>query len=242
MNSHEFNECDRLEDYAFDEMSTEQRQSFERHLDSCESCRVELKELRGTWDELGYLADEVEPPVELKGQVMSAIFGEPAVVRHSRWLYWSSAAVIVAIIAGTILNFRIWDGRQSADDGILPLLPETANIEKLVSLESLVVELDQAYGVACILNKGVQSELVVYLFGAKRNEGTDAYQVWLLKDDERTNAGTFKVGDQGIGVLTFAVEDSGSFESIGITLEPDGKGDQPRGPKVFASADRLNWN
>jgi len=62
-----------------------------------------------------------------------------------------------------------------------------------------------------------------------------------LDDTERTNAGTFKVGDNGVGVLTYRMNQEANFDTIGITLEPDSKGDAPRGQKIFGNADKIIW-
>ena len=70
------------------------------------------------------------------------------------------------------------------------------------------------------------------LFGAAETQGDEAYQVWLIKDGQRSSAGTFRVSDtsRGIGLLAMPIQGGKlDFDAIGITLEPDEHGSQPRG-------------
>ncbi|MEB3100594.1 anti-sigma factor [Ferviditalea candida] len=67
-------------------------------------------------------------------------------------------------------------------------------------------------------------------------KGDEAYQVWLIKDGIRHNAGTLRADHQGNGVLTYRLNgDDKAFDAIGITLEPDSHGTRPRGKKVLGT-------
>ncbi|GAA3568274.1 anti-sigma factor [Amycolatopsis ultiminotia] len=56
--------------YALDALSDVERAQFRRHLDQCEACALEVRELRETAVRLGAAMDE-EPPAELKQRVLA---------------------------------------------------------------------------------------------------------------------------------------------------------------------------
>jgi anti-sigma-K factor RskA len=91
-------------------------------------------------------------------------------------------------------------------------------------------------GSAWMYEQGGKKTLVLHLQGLSATQGTEAYQVWLIHDGKRQSAGVFRVDSQGTGVLAYEMQDpSLPFEAIGITLEPDPHGTQPRGKKVLGT-------
>ncbi|CAM4246218.1 anti-sigma factor [Paenibacillus alkaliterrae] len=192
--------------------------------------------------------ERFEPPKDLKKQVMGAALAVERENDHTSFARkpifrkrWKSIAAIAVVSAfffiGSIWNYQLYRERSAAP---LPLeqalnIP-AAQIERLVSLKPEMAETTRTYGVACIVDNGQNKQFIVYVFGVKASKDTQAYQVWLLQDGERRSAGTFRVDEQGIGVLALPIAaDSPSFDSIGIKLEPDDRGDQPRGEKMFGS-------
>ena len=60
------------------------------------------------------------------------------------------------------------------------------------------------------------------------------YQLWLIRDGQRTNGGVFAVNDEGYGVLEiFSPEPLGSYSAFGVTIEPEGGSPGPTGDKVL---------
>lgn len=136
-----------------------------------------------------------------------------------------------------------WQLRSEQQSAPLPveqaLNVSAAQITELVSLKATGKLAGKSSGVACIVDNGQSKQFVVYLFGAATTSGSEAYQVWLIKDGVRKSAGTFRVGqsDRGVGLLAMPIESAKlDFDSIGITLEPDDTGDQPRGSRVYGSS------
>jgi|1186.fasta_scaffold05738_3 anti-sigma-K factor RskA len=58
--------------YALDALDPAEREAFEEHLTTCESCQAEVKELRATAGVLGAAAAETPPP-SLKERVMAEV-------------------------------------------------------------------------------------------------------------------------------------------------------------------------
>ncbi len=237
--------CDMCLDYISGVCSDEDKRAFERHLPDCADCRAEIDELRFVWEAFPGSMERIEPPKDLKKQVMDAALAadgdwKPASRRSEakRWIARAAvSAAALIFIAGSIWNYGLYRDRTAAP---LPLeqaldIP-AAQIERLVSLKPENAESARTYGVACIVNNGQSRQFIVYVFGAQATVDSQAYQVWLVQDGQRRSAGTFRVDEKGIGVLALPIASSSlAFDTIGITLEPDDRGDQPRGDKKFGS-------
>ena len=64
----------------------------------------------------------------------------------------------------------------------------------------------------------------------------NVYQFWLIKDDTPVSAGLFSVDAQGRGLLSVSTsEPIGSFDAIGVSIEPEGGSPQPTGDIVMLS-------
>ncbi len=235
--------CELCLAYVSGECTAEETAAFERHLPGCSFCRAEVDDLRRVWEVLPADMERIEPPEDLKKQVLDAAFEADRSGNASRrlfanrWLTIAAAAALLLLAAGTFWNVQLIRDRAAAPLPIEQALSvPAAQIERLVSLQPQSSGTERSYGVACIVNNGQSKQFIVYVFGAKQTTGTEAYQVWLIRGNERTSAGTFRVGERGIGVLAMPIASGTlSFDSIGITLEPDDSGAQPRGTKVFGS-------
>ncbi|MBW7459338.1 zf-HC2 domain-containing protein, partial [Paenibacillus sepulcri] len=64
--------CDLCLDYISGLLSGDEKSAFERHLPDCEACQIELEELRFVWEALPADMEHMEPPEDLKQQVMDA--------------------------------------------------------------------------------------------------------------------------------------------------------------------------
>ena len=63
-----------------------------------------------------------------------------------------------------------------------------------------------------------------------------AYQVWLISGEERVNGGTFRVTDEGYGILFLQPPDPlHTYDSIGITVEPAVGSLGPTSPHVLGT-------
>ncbi|PWW04808.1 putative zinc finger protein [Paenibacillus cellulosilyticus] len=256
--------CSMVLDFVSGDCTEEEASAFEAHLAGCAECQSELEELRVIWEVLPVDMDLIDPPTDLKQQVIESIFaadaeayeskqsqlepnhdiGKPITSQRSprlRYVRIWAAAIVLVLAVGSIFGYQQIQSRAE----YIPTLEDAldvsaAHIDQIVSLKPVSVTPDQpSYGVACIVDNGTNKQFIVYVFGAKETSGDQAYQVWLVDDGVRRSAGTFRVEEKmrGIGVLSMPIaSDQLAFDAIGITLEPDDQGDQPRGTKVFGSA------
>lgn len=239
MNDEAYN-CDFILDYLSDACSEEEKEAFERHLTYCESCKQELAELQIVWEELPLDMERIAPPEDLKEQIMSAAKAAPK--RHkarSERKLWKPV-IAVAAAALIFVSGSLWDNPfiknkdtrlESIENA---LFAPASEIVQISMLKAESAEKEHAYGVVCIVDNGKSKQFVVYVFGAQETKNEEAYQVWFLRDGIRTSAGTFRVDEKGVGLLVMGIDSEQlTYDSIGITLEPDDEGDQPRGTKAF---------
>jgi hypothetical protein len=209
------------------------------------------------WDRLAYEAQPLELPADLKDKVMTSIFERGDAVKAdkpspSRVLLTqpfrrplrkpfrriAAAAVLVLVF---FAGFGWRDILPSTDNGGRQTQAAAARIETLLRLEPVAethafAANSHAYGVACLIRSEGERQLVVYVFGSPKTDGTHVYHVWLLNNGERRSAGTFTVGSSGIGLLTVPwKENTPSFDTVGVTLEPDSSSRTPQGPKMFGT-------
>ncbi|MCA0758215.1 anti-sigma factor [Paenibacillus sp. N4] len=234
------NDCGGLLDYISGACTEEEKAAFEAHLQSCGSCRQELAEWQIVWEALPTDMDLLEPPRDLKERIMTAAKAAPR-RRGSKVSGWRKPALAVAAAAVVFCAGTLWPNPWIEREPAVPTIEQALEVpaSQIVQLNMLKAEpggKTNAYGVACIVDNGQSRQFVVYVFGAQETKDEEAYQVWLVRDGVRTSAGTFRVDDKGVGLLTMAVgAEELAYDRIGITLEPDEWGDRPRGPKAFGT-------
>lgn len=240
--------CDWCLDYYSGSCADQERIAFERHLPDCPDCQAEIGELRDVWEALPLTMEPMEVPADLKQQVMDALPTADAEQRERkpmrkrlsgrRRMRGIVAAVLLLFVAGTIWNYQLYS--EYSDTSVIPLEKalsvSAAQIDQIISLKPQLDGRADAYGIACIVDNGSTKQFVVYVFGAEPTTGDSVYQVWLNDGDNRQSAGTFRVGERGIGLLAMPISaEPPAIDSIGITLEQDAMGASPRGVTVFAS-------
>lgn len=70
------NECDHLIDYFNNQLSEDEERAFDKHLETCEDCRGSLEELQMLTMDLPFVSEPVDPPREMKGRILEAVFSK----------------------------------------------------------------------------------------------------------------------------------------------------------------------
>jgi len=238
----ENNICDLCVSYVAGELSREQKETYASHLQHCITCSKEVDKMREAWSMLPFIMDELDVPASLKEETMQFVFPPQPVINPSTkqtqaqpriWnVRWAAMAAIVVIITAVFNISMQWWPRGDNQD----LLTIPASVVELHALSTVDSESDAGKGTACILQQGDKNQLIIYSWGLKATEEDEVYQVWYSHEGIQHNAGTFKVDYYGYGVLTFDLDQTvHSIDSIGITLEPNEGGNEPRGKKILAS-------
>jgi hypothetical protein len=239
--------CEWLPSYLIQELTPEHNIIFEAHLALCDTCKEELEELKHIWEGLPYTMELVTPPSELKDEVLSAIFGETSADKPARnsWSYNETrthsklyryglipAAALILIAGG------LWTWSWIKPEGTLTMsseLVEPARLQQEFKLQAFDPSNPNGEGRVWMTQQGNNRQVVLHVSGLSETQGDEAYQMWMIKDSKRYSCGTFKVGQEGSGVLVYPLNYEVQFDSIGITLEPDANGTKPRGKKVLGN-------
>jgi hypothetical protein len=258
MQEHETKDCQNIISYIIGECSDFERAAFERHLRTCSACREEVLELRKVWDALPFEMDEIETPADLKNEVMQAIhalpevntqsdrsstaqavsFAQPKPIRHFLMKFGWIAAVLIGVIIGGLWSKTFMNKSATLAGG---LLNQPAEVLRTFQLKAADASMPMAKGTAWVLKQGDTNNVVVNLQGLKKTKGDWTYQVWLVSkasdnSTRRYNCGTLHVDDNGNGILTYPINARYiGFDAVGVTLEADANGNQPRGKKVLGT-------
>jgi anti-sigma-K factor RskA len=159
----------------------------------------------------------------------------------------SLATAVIAIVWAIVLNLQVarlqnevsslnqrLEAQSESIDQIIANLPQTDQSNIItVSLKGTQVQ-PQAQG-QLIADPDSESAVLV-ISGLPKLEPGKTYQVWLIDGGAPISAGLLSVDENGQGVFIVNSEESiGSFNSLGISIEPDGGSQEPTGDIVVLS-------
>src|SRR5262245_11973396 len=227
---------------------------LQRHIDECPPCREAVEAERGVADALALAVPQRAPPPTLRARLMAAVRDEAAErpARPWRRLFPSPlAAALGAAAAASLallvtlgwafgLQARLDDAPAAAAAAPTPavasseypggsLLVARAQMRRLVGSDSA----PEARGWIYVDPTVDQALLVAYRLPAL--EPDHAYQLWLIENGQRYSGGLFDVDAEGYGWLKVqAPKPIGSFDGVGITVEPRTGSAGPTGARVLA--------
>ncbi|MCU0522460.1 MAG: anti-sigma factor [Anaerolineae bacterium] len=231
---------DLLPAYALGCLDEEEAGAVVVHLASCDTCRAELRTYQATCGELVHVAPTATPSRELKGRVMAAArqarSTQPAAASPSlperiagllrlRAPAWG--AVGLALVTLLIVSNVWWWQRSTGPSAV------TLDSGMRVIDMAGVGAASEASGTLVISDDGEYGTLVVD--GLPSLPADRQYQLWLIRDGQRTNGGVFSVSLEGYGALVVASPDPlSSYPGFGVTIEPAGGSPSPTGDQVLA--------
>lgn len=257
--------CDFLFDCLIGEASPAERTAFERHMAGCPACSRQWHEMMEVWSSLPETMESVEPAPGLKAEVMRSIFGSDWIdrkeareareaatrpnmpvqavahqtapastgpagpLRRKKYVWGVTAAAV-------LLAACVWLYASRGSGFVVNAVEQPLYVEQTYVLNPYDQAQTDAYGTGWIVCQGSKKKLVLNTSGLAATSDEQAYQVWLIHDGKRQNAGTFWVDPKGNGVLVYDLPRRGvAIDAIGITLEPDSRGTEPRGRKVLGN-------
>ncbi|SEB42551.1 anti-sigma factor [Paenibacillus sp. GP183] len=249
----DINQCEQLTSYFLKELTPLQREQFEQHLAQCSSCQDELKELEGLWDVIPFTVELIEPPSGMKDKIMDAVFethfsAESESVKEamadirahtSASVYpgfrnWGllSAAIVILLLGAYLLGNLHGKSDVANAPRISPQSPW--NMQKTVALKPVDPALSNSTGNVWFMQQGDSVQVILHAKGLPATQGSESYQMWMTSGDKKWSCGTFQVGKDGSGILLYTLKNGAvQYDSLGVTLEPDAAGKQPRGRKVL---------
>ncbi|WP_342615119.1 anti-sigma factor [Peribacillus frigoritolerans] len=237
-------ECTNLLSFLSGELGEKEKKAFTEHLMQCSECTREYEQMTEAWNSLKWDFEEIEPSSSLKSEVMNFVFetdDEAPVRREKNWSSFffkqftpvTSGLVLAALFLAFVLLYSNIQLKKELAAVDLPMEVKTSLSLQPADMTAVKMNTD---GAAYILQQGEERRLIVQIQNLPSLQESEVYQVWLLKDGKRTNAGTFKPDEAGTGSLTYKLSINDKFNHIGITREPDANSTKPRGEKIVGSS------
>jgi anti-sigma-K factor RskA len=218
--------------YVLDAVDDLERVAFERHLAGCETCALEVAELRATVVRLADDAWSVPPP-GLRDRVLGEVRrtrqvapgkGAPAARGAGRWrrgtAFAAAAGLLVAgagAAAYAVQEQRVREQRSVAEAA----RAEAAWVEDVLTAPDAVLRgaPGPGGGRITVVSSASRDAAVAVLTGLPERGPGRAYQLWVIRDTAATSAGVLDVGVTDARRLVTGVRGATQF---GVTVEPAG--------------------
>ncbi|MER5252789.1 MULTISPECIES: anti-sigma factor [unclassified Streptomyces] len=231
--------------YVLHALSDEERTDFERHLEACEACAQEVRELAATAGRLAR-AVSVAPPPAMKAEVLRQIATVRQLPPHTpapgrttggtgrgRQLSRFALAACLAVAAG-FGGIAVWQHQRAEDAG-----ERTQQAQRQAEQLAQVLAAPDAKASTARLADGATGTVVVAksldqaaFVAAKmpRPPSGKVYQLWFNDDGTMRSAGLMDPARGTEAVLLDGPVDQAS--GIGITVEPTGGSEEPTSDPV----------
>ena len=224
--------------YALDALDDDEREVFERHLQTCAECAEEVRGLRNAAAELSHLS-EVGPPPQLRAAVLGAVARSrplPPLIDTARAdnvlplrrdrtkALWQGLAAACALIAIAVSGWgwaehrkaeRVSDTRASA----VQLLLNAPDVK------AATTTMKQGQGI--LIYSKSEGKLVLVGHGMPTLPSDQTYQLWMMTESgEPVSGGVFRTDQAG----NVEVTASGDLDGVGrmaVSVEPAGGSAQP---------------
>jgi anti-sigma-K factor RskA len=226
---------DLLPAYSIGSLEAGDVSRVEEHLLSCLICRDEAHAFQAVAEQLSLAAPAAIPSADLKERLMQRVRStrrreqDPAPRPSRPWWgrllpAWGleSLFLIVVLAASSLVLWQRVNNLEylSRPGGIraVPLSPADAASE--------------ATGFVLISADGQDGALVVD--GLPALEADQEYQLWLIRNGERTSGAVFSTDERSYGGTRIrAPRALTEYSAVGITIEPAGGSPQPTGKQVL---------
>jgi len=211
--------------HALRALDPDDERAVTAHLDSCERCRMRLRDFEGVASAIAYASPSVDPPPELRDRLLTAIGAvvappEPAAAaaeavapRTERWSWWPRFSLVaVPALALVVLALAVWS--VSLNNRLS---------DRTVSAATPIGDVGSA-----VAYRSGDVTLFTHLPAA---DSEHTYEAWVIRGANATPlpAGVFKGGGNTAFDLS---RDAQPGDTIAITLEPGTGGLVPTGTMV----------
>lgn len=233
-----FNEThvlDLLPAYALGSLDADEADRVKQHLLSCWICRAESSTFQDVAEQLSFSAPVAAPSPDLKDRLFQRVQSVrpqprvPAQASRRPWLErllpaWGLASLGL-IIALAAFSLSLWQRLNQLEfitaPGGMRAIPLSA-----------ADAASNATGFVIVSGDGENGALVVD--GLPPLEADRQYQLWLIRDGERTSGAVFSTDEENYGGMRIKVAGSLlEYSAVDITIEPAGGSPQPTGALVL---------
>jgi anti-sigma-K factor RskA len=226
---------DLLPAHALGALEAGEASGVDEHLAACLICRAEAGTFEVVAGELSAAAPAAAPSPDLKDRLMQRAAGSrtpAAATEPTGWRpaltnllpVWGalSLALIVTLAA---LSLSLW---QRLDRLESLAAPGGMRAFALTGSEAA----PEATGFVLVGADGRNGALVVDRLAPLGEDRQ--YQVWLIRDGQRTSGGVFSTDAEGYrGLRIESAESLFAYSAVSVSIEPAGGSPQPTGPRVL---------
>jgi len=201
--------------YALGALDPAERAEFERHLETCASCRAEVQSFHEVSGLFARGVAQATPPAELRARVLrQARRARPAI------LPWAAAAAVVLAILG---GFGYWRAREELDSTKYVV---AALLDSSVAITDLAAT-GKAPSMRLYWNRA-RNIVVVAAFDLPPAPAGRTYQLWAIeKGRAPVSVGTFNSAPSGRTVIALQMPAGVQPEVSAVTEEPAGGSPEP---------------
>jgi anti-sigma-K factor RskA len=217
--------------YVLDAVDDVERAAFRRHLAECEACAQEVAELQETAGRLTDLTYQIPPPT-MREEVLAKVSRTPQVRaggpsrvdaparpwRRRAALTLAAGIIIGAVGAGTYVlqEQRVRDERERVEAAE----ERAEQIDAVLSAPDASLVRGPATGSGTVTVIGSrQLDQAVVVLELPTPDADQAYELWLGRGGALTSAGVLPARE---GSATALVDELGSADLVGVSLEPAG--------------------
>lgn len=228
--------------YALGSLDEDEARLVEEHLVSCPTCQAELRSYQMVVGQLSLAVPETDPPSHLKQRLLDRIRQQgpvatadvqakpswqqqlvTAVQRVLATPAWRPVAFILILVLISA-NLLLWQRARQTEKQV-PAGFQTVNLSGTAAAP-------EAQGVIIISDDGQHGTLIVENLPELDEERE--YQLWLIRDGQRTSGGIFSVSEDGYrSIWVRSPRPLDDYSDFGITIEPAGGSPGPTGDKVL---------
>lgn len=208
-----------------------------QHLVTCPTCQAELQSYEEVVAQLALAVPKAVPSADLPSRLMGRLQDSKAVLASPSWwqrlrttkprlgLAWGIASAIIIMIL-TVSNLLLWQRINQIETG-----PRSGRMRAIPLTSTNAAP--GADGFIIIGADGQNGALVVDKLPLLTPE--QQYQLWLIRDGQRTSAAVFSVDEYGYGGTRIKAPGSlFEYSACGVSIEPAGGSPSPTGDRVLA--------
>jgi anti-sigma-K factor RskA len=244
--------------YALDALTDDERQEVEAYVASDPEARRRLDELIRTASALPYASEPVEPPVSVKRALMERVHADAQKrfvppTETSSWSRFINSILPQAVVVFSLfIAIAVGAWGISLRNELTRLQAQTVLLQQQLQQQQLVIAHLASPNAQTFLISGTEHQpqahgqliadsqtgsAVLVVSGLQQLEVGQTYEFWLIKGETPIAAGLFTVDNKGQGILQVPQDVTpGSYNAIGVSIEPQEGSIQPTGDIVMLGA------
>lgn len=231
---------DNLAAYALGALDADEAAALERHLATCEPCRLEL----ATYERVGAGLLTALPPHAPRPAVRRGLQKRLAgMTRQARpqfnwsvgqWLVGGLLAALVVLNA--LLVSQVHSLRQEQTEMLAQRKTDQTALAMLAYPTTQSLAFDQNGVIGSLLVDRQRNLVGLFAWNLPQPPAGQTYEIWLINKQGARTRGGFLVPEAGypfVSAVVWSPQPLSDYTGIGVTLEPAAGSQQPTGPRIL---------